>query len=89
MLKFFKNNPDKAVLLTILLAAAAIRVFFLFDLSLSSEEFKMIEKTRLTFFDFFKMANFDGVDSPIVSILFYFWVKIFGASVWKIGRAHV
>jgi hypothetical protein len=85
MFKFFKENPNNAVLFLILFIGSVLRIYNFWGMSLSNDEFSAIARAQLNGFSEFISKGINTDIHPAGTEFFlYIWIKIFGTSVFMV-----
>jgi len=90
MLKYFKNNTEKCILLLIILLGAVLRVYNFWDLSLSNDEFSAIARAQPnSFSEFISKGICADIHPAGVEFFLFLWIKVFGTSVFMVRLPFV
>jgi hypothetical protein len=85
MLRFIKNNNERAILYLILLIGALLRIYNFWGLSLTNDEFSAIARTQLgSFSEFISKGIYSDIHPAGVEFFLYVWIKVFGTSIFMI-----
>ncbi|MFA4853224.1 MAG: glycosyltransferase family 39 protein [Bacteroidales bacterium] len=85
MLRFIKNNNERAILYLILLTGALLRIYDIWGLSLTNDEFSAIARAQLSSFsEFISKGIYADIHPAGIEFFLYLWIKVFGTSVFII-----
>lgn len=90
MIRYLKENTERSFLLLILFIATVLRFYNYTGLSLSNEELSIVTRIKeYSFNDFFSLSNLGDAGPAGFYTFLYFWIKVFGYSVFMIRLPFV
>lgn len=90
MIRYLKEHTERSFLLLILFIAAVLRLYNFTGLSFSNEELSIVTRIKeYSFCDFFSLSNLGDTGPAGFYTFLYFWINIFGYSVFMIRLPFV